>query len=245
MKKSKKPVRKSAPKSAKKKTAKPAKKPTMKMAAPKSSKKSSKKTAKKPTKKPAMKASAPKASKAMKRVSAKKPVAAKMKSPTSMVKPSAGVLISHPLLGQSAPNFSVVNDEGHSVSLQDYRGKKVVLYFYPKDDTPGCTQEACDFRDSWSRVQATGAVVLGVSRDSVESHQKFRQKYSLPYALLADEEGKVCESFGVWKEKSNYGKTSMGIERTTFVIDETGNVQKVWPKVRVEGHIDEILGELN
>lgn len=150
--------------------------------------------------------------------------------------------------GEKAPDFAIPSETGNLVSLSNYPGKTVVLYFYPKDDTPGCTKESCDFRDSFSRVMAKGAVVLGVSRDSVASHVKFKQKYSLPFSLLSDEDGTVCEAYGVWKEKMNYGRTYMGIERTTFVldVDENGRawVRKVYPKVRVNGHVDEVLGAL-
>ena len=127
------------------------------------------------------------------------------------------------------------------MKLEDYRGKKnVVLYFYPKDDTPGCTREACDLRDGQSRLVRKDVVVLGVSKDSVASHEKFATKYDLPFALLSDADGDVCERYGVWKEKTMYGKTSMGIERTTFLIDKDGVVRNVFPKVKVEGHFDEI-----
>ncbi len=146
--------------------------------------------------------------------------------------------------GQKAPQFSLINDAGVTVKLSALRGNKVVLYFYPKDNTPGCTQESCDFRDSFSRLKKQGVVVLGVSRDSVQSHQKFKNKYDLPFELLADESGKVCESYGVWQEKSNYGKTYMGIVRSTFLIDEQGKLLKVYSKVSVKGHVDEVIAEL-
>jgi peroxiredoxin Q/BCP len=146
--------------------------------------------------------------------------------------------------GDRAPAFRLKNDEGIEVALADYAGKKVVLYFYPKDDTPGCTKEACAFRDGAAAMRKRGAVVLGVSADSVESHRKFREKYRLNFPLLADESKAVVQAYGVWKEKSNYGRTYMGIERTTFVIDEEGRVVRVFPRVKVDGHFDEVLEAL-
>lgn len=143
--------------------------------------------------------------------------------------------------GSSAPQFSLPTDEGQVVNLRDLRGKKVVLYFYPKDDTPGCTVEACNFRDDFPKFETKNAMVFGVSRDSVESHQKFRDKYRLNFPLLSDTEGKVCEKYGVWVEKNNYGKKYMGIQRSTFVIDENGKIVKIFPKVSVEGHAAEVF----
>ena len=147
-------------------------------------------------------------------------------------------------VGDKAPDFTLPADDGRTMSLKDFRGKKVVLYFYPKDDTPGCTAEACSFRDNLGRVTSKGAVVLGVSRDDTVSHGKFRDKYHLNFPLLADDAGKVTEAYGVWKKKSLYGRTFMGIERTTFVIDEQGKVARVWPRVKVQGHTDEVLAAL-
>ena len=149
-----------------------------------------------------------------------------------------------PKEGEPAPDFRLPADDGKTYALRDLRGKKVVLYFYPKDDTPGCTKEACSFRDNLSRVSSKGAIVLGVSKDDLESHAKFREKYSLSFPLLSDPEGKVLSAYGVWKEKNLYGKTFMGIERTTFVIDEGGRIQKVFPRVKVDGHVDEVLAVL-
>ncbi|TLZ63524.1 MAG: thioredoxin-dependent thiol peroxidase [Methanobacteriota archaeon] len=149
-----------------------------------------------------------------------------------------------PTEGEPAPDFRLPADDGKTYALRDLRGKKVVLYFYPKDDTPGCTKEACSFRDNLSRVRSKGAIVLGVSKDDLESHAKFREKYSLSFPLLSDPEGKVLSAYGVWKEKNLYGKTFMGIERTTFVIDEGGRIQKVFPRVKVDGHVDEVLAAL-
>jgi peroxiredoxin Q/BCP len=149
-----------------------------------------------------------------------------------------------PQAGQPAPDFSLRDAAGNTVRLADLRGKKVVLYFYPKDDTPGCTKEACGFRDQYARFEDRGIVVLGVSPDDESSHTQFASKYRLPFRLLADPEAKVAAAYGVWKEKNNYGKTTMGVERTTFLIDEDGNLEKIYPKVQVDGHIDEVLAAL-
>jgi peroxiredoxin Q/BCP len=146
--------------------------------------------------------------------------------------------------GKQAPLFTLKNQEGKAVSLKDFNGKKVVLYFYPKDDTSGCTKEACSFRDGFPQFKNLNAVILGISPDSVESHKKFAEKYNLPFTLLSDESRKVIEKYGVWKEKNNYGKKYMGVERTTFVIDENGVIQRIFPKVKVEGHDRELLEEL-
>lgn len=144
--------------------------------------------------------------------------------------------------GQPAPGFALPASTGATVSLDDFKGNKtVVLYFYPKDDTPGCTKEACSFRDESAEFEKVGAVVLGVSRDSLASHQKFRDKYSLSFPLLSDVDGTVTEAYGVWQEKNMYGKKSMGIVRSTFVIDRDGIVRKVFPKVSVDGHSNEVL----
>ena len=143
--------------------------------------------------------------------------------------------------GQKAPDFTVLNDAGEKVKLSDFKGKKVVLYFYPKDDTPGCTKEACAFRDGIAEIKKKGAVVIGVSTDSVASHQKFKSKFDLNFPLLADTDKKMVEAYGTWKEKSMYGKKYMGIERTTFVIDENGKISHIFPKVKVDEHYDEVL----
>ena len=153
-------------------------------------------------------------------------------------------MVEVPKEGDPAPDFRLPADDGKTYALKDLRGQKVVLYFYPKDDTPGCTKEACSFRDNLARVRSKGAVVLGVSKDDLESHAKFREKYSLSFPLLSDPEGKVLGAYGVSKEKSLYGKTFMGIERTTFVIDENGRIRKVFPRVKVDGHTDEVLAAL-
>lgn len=147
-------------------------------------------------------------------------------------------------VGQKAPEFTALNDKGEKVKLSDLKGKKVVLYFYPKDDTPGCTKEACAFRDGIDEIKAQGAIVLGVSADSVDSHKKFKSKFDLNFPLLADTDKKMVEAYGVWKEKSMYGKKYMGIERTTFVIDGQGKIAHIFPKVKVEQHYDEVLQAL-
>ncbi len=138
--------------------------------------------------------------------------------------------------GELAPDFTARTDGGAELTLSSLRGKKVVLYFYPKDDTPGCTTEACGFRDAFPAFSSAGAVILGVSKDSVKRHDGFKKKYDLPFTLVADESGAICEAFGVWVEKSMYGKKSMGIQRSTFLIDEHGTVRVVWPKVDTKTH---------
>ena len=144
-------------------------------------------------------------------------------------------------VGDPAPDFELASDTGDTVKLSQLRGKKVILYFYPKDDTPGCTVEACSFRDNLNRLTGRGAVVLGVSADSAASHQRFKEKFGLTFPLLSDADKRVVTAYGVWKEKSMYGKTYMGIERTTFLIDERGRIATVFPKVKVDGHVDAIL----
>ena len=146
--------------------------------------------------------------------------------------------------GSRAPDFELATDGGERVKLSELRGKPVVLYFYPKDDTPGCTAQACEIRDEWSRFRERGAVVLGVSPDDEASHARFREKYSLPFTLLADPDHAVAEEYGVWVEKTNYGRKSMGIERSTFLIDPEGNVAKVLRRVKPEGHADKVLEAL-
>ena len=142
--------------------------------------------------------------------------------------------------GKSAPAFTLDTDTGERLSLRDLKGKPVVLYFYPKDDTPGCTVEACEFRDAFPRFKGTKAVILGISPDSVKSHQKFKEKFDLPFTLLADPEHEVAEKYGVWQKKSMYGRTYMGIARTTFVIDRDGKVAKVFEKVKPKGHAEAV-----
>jgi thioredoxin-dependent peroxiredoxin len=143
--------------------------------------------------------------------------------------------------GKAAPAFSLESTEGKKLSLGDLKGKKVVLYFYPKDNTSGCTKEACAFRDIHPGFTKAGAVVLGVSPDDVKSHAKFRGKFDLPFTLLADPDHAVAEKYGVWKEKSMYGKKYMGIERSTFVIDSAGKIERIFRKVKVEGHEVEVM----
>ena len=147
--------------------------------------------------------------------------------------------------GDKAPDFAVPDQEGDVVRLKDLRGKKVVLYFYPKDDTPGCTKEACSFRDSFARFKRGGVEVLGVSLDSEKSHQKFITKYNLPFRLLADTDRKLSESYGTYGEKKFMGRTYMGNNRMTFLIDEKGKVKKIFSKVKPEDHADEVLQAFN
>ncbi len=146
-----------------------------------------------------------------------------------------------PALGQAAPSFTLPRDGGSEVSLSDYADRIVVLYFYPKDDTPGCTTEAIDFSADIDAFAKAGAVVLGVSRDTVKKHEIFRDKHGLKVALLADEDGAVCEAYGVWGEKSMYGRTYLGIDRTTFLVGRDGKIARVWEKVKVKGHVAEVL----
>jgi peroxiredoxin Q/BCP len=146
--------------------------------------------------------------------------------------------------GKPAPDFELRDDAGDAVRLSALRGKPVVLYFYPKDDTPGCTTQACGIRDAYGEFEAQGAVVLGVSPDDVRSHAKFRQKYGLPFTLLADPDHAVAEEYGVWGEKRYMGKTYLGVKRWTFVIDEDGNVKKVFPDVKPAEHADDVLAVL-
>jgi peroxiredoxin Q/BCP len=146
--------------------------------------------------------------------------------------------------GDKALDFATVDDSGSRVSLADLKGKWVVLFFYPKDDTEGCTKEACDFRDHWRDFQQAGAVILGVSPDSVESHRKFKAKYKLPFALLSDPDHAVALAYGAWGPKKMYGREYEGILRTTVVIDSAGRVARVFPKVKVKDHADEVLGVL-
>ena len=140
-----------------------------------------------------------------------------------------------------APDFTMPTDGGASVSLAQLKGQKVVLYFYPKDDTPGCTKEACGFRDALPDFDGVAAVIIGVSKDSVTKHDKFKAKYDLPFTLASDEDGAVCEAYGTWVEKSMYGRKYMGIDRATFLIDEAGLLRREWRKVKVPGHVDEVL----
>lgn len=147
-------------------------------------------------------------------------------------------------VGDRAPAFSLPDDTGNIVNSSDLRGKKVVVYFYPKDDTPGCTTEACSFRDGMQELKEKGVVVLGVSADSVSSHRKFSDKFQLNFSLLSDESKSMIQAYGVWKEKSMYGRKYMGIERTTVVINEDGIIREIFPKVKVNGHFTEVLHAL-
>ncbi|VVC76719.1 Putative peroxiredoxin bcp [Aquicella siphonis] len=148
-------------------------------------------------------------------------------------------------IGDPAPEFTLATDiEGKEVTLADLRGKKVVLFFYPKDSTPGCTKESCDFRDQFDTFKQRKVEVLGISRDSTKSHARFREKYALPFTLLADTNGDVCESYGVINKKSLFGKTFLGIQRSTFLIDEAGIIRAIWRKVKVPGHVEQVLDEL-
>jgi peroxiredoxin Q/BCP len=143
--------------------------------------------------------------------------------------------------GTNAPAFKTTNANGEDVSLKDLRGQKVVLYFYPKDDTPGCTKEACSFRDAFSKFKKRGITILGVSPDSEKSHQKFATKYELPFTLLADKDHTIADAYGVWGEKKFMGRTYMGVHRKTFLIDEKGKIKKIFEKVKPEDHADEVL----
>jgi peroxiredoxin Q/BCP len=143
--------------------------------------------------------------------------------------------------GAKAPPFKLDSDDGQSVELADFKGRKVVLFFYPKDDTPGCTVEACEFRDNWVAVTKAGATVLGVSPDAIRSHAKFKKKFSLPFPLLTDPDHRVADAFGVWGDKSLFGVKYRGILRTTFVIDERGRIAKVFERVKPRGHAREVL----
>jgi peroxiredoxin Q/BCP len=149
--------------------------------------------------------------------------------------------MTHPIAGDTAPEISLPRDGGETISLADFVGKKVVLYFYPKDDTPGCTKEAIGFTDMVAAFDAANTVILGVSKDSVKKHDKFIAKHELKIALLSDEEGDVCERYGTWVEKNMYGKTYMGIERATYLIGADGKIAQVWRKVRVPGHVEAVL----
>ncbi|HEX6593044.1 MAG TPA: thioredoxin-dependent thiol peroxidase [Bacillota bacterium] len=147
-------------------------------------------------------------------------------------------------IGKQAPNFTLPNQSGKEISLSDFKGKNVVLYFYPKDMTPGCTTQACDFRDNYESFEQADTVILGVSPDPIERHQKFIDKHDLPFELLADEDHQVAKQYGVWKLKKMFGKEFYGIERSTFIIDKEGILQKDYRKVRVKGHVEEVLADV-
>ena len=147
-------------------------------------------------------------------------------------------------IGQTAPDFTLPTDGGGSVTLSKLKGWKVVLYFYPKDDTPGCTTESCNFRDAMPAFEKLNATVIGISKCSIKKHDKFKAKYELNFPLASDENGSICETYGTWVEKSMYGKTYMGIERSTFLIDEHGKIAAIWRKVSVTGHVEEVSAAL-
>jgi len=204
----------------------------------KSTLKSAKKVSKKAPKKPVKKAA--------KSAAKKKPAGTRVKKvarkATGTSKPKkAGAM---PVVGHMAPDFALQSDVNGMVSLSRYRGKNVILYFYPKDDTPGCTREACSFQEHKPKLIGENAVVIGVSPDGPESHKKFRAKYGLDFVLVSDEERELCKAYGVWVEKNNYGKKYMGVQRATFLIDGQGRVAYVWPKVAVDGHTEAVLAEL-
>lgn len=147
-------------------------------------------------------------------------------------------------VGSKAPEFTLPDKDGRMVSISDFAGKKVVLYFYPRDNTPGCTRQACAFGEAYEQFKKENVAVIGISKDSVASHQKFAEKYSLPFVLLSDPDLAAIQAYGVWQEKKNYGKVSMGVVRTTFVIDEQGRIEKVMPKVKPDTNAEEILAYL-
>ena len=148
-------------------------------------------------------------------------------------------------VGDKAPDFTLPSDEEKNITLSKLRGQQVVLYFYPKDNTPGCTKEACDFRDSFAAFKKEGALLFGISKDSAKAHTKFKEKYKLPFTLLVDDNADVCEAYGVINKKSLFGKTFLGIQRSTFLIDEKGIIKAIWRKVKVPGHVEQVINELN
>jgi peroxiredoxin Q/BCP len=145
--------------------------------------------------------------------------------------------------GDKAPDFNLPDENGKTLMLSDFKGKKLILFFYPKDNTSGCTKEACDFRDNIKIFSKNKTIVIGISKDNIESHRKFKEKFSLPFTLLSDENQEVLSKYGVWKEKSMYGRKYMGIERTTFLINEKGLIKDIWNKVKVPGHVEEIISK--
>lgn len=147
-------------------------------------------------------------------------------------------------IGDKAPNFTLPTDGNDSITLSGFKGRKVILYFYPKDDTPGCTKEACGFKENMTQLDKINAAVIGISKCSVAKHDKFKAKYNLNFPLASDEDGNVCEIYGTWAEKSMFGKKYMGIERTTFLIDEDGKIEKIWRKVKVNGHVDDVIAAI-
>lgn len=214
------------------------KKATAKKSKVTSTKKTSKKSTKSAPKKSARKTEKSAATKKIPGIHVKK--ATRKVAGTSNPKKASAM----PVVGQSAPDFALQSDVNGMVNLSRYRGKNVVLYFYPKDDTPGCTREACSFQEHKPKLISQNTVVIGVSPDGPESHKKFRAKYGLDFVLVSDEERELCKAYGVWVEKNNYGKKYMGVQRATFLIDSQGRVAHVWPKVSVDGHAEEVLKEL-
>ncbi len=148
-------------------------------------------------------------------------------------------------IGDKAPDFSLPTDGGGNITLSDFKGQKVIIYFYPKDDTSGCTKEACAFNDNLSNFEKLGVKIIGISKDSPQKHDKFKEKYGLKFTLASDEECKICEKYGTWVEKSMYGRKYMGIERSTFLIDEDGKIKKIWRKVKVKNHVDDVLESIS
>ena len=153
--------------------------------------------------------------------------------------------MAHLEIGDLAPNFTLPTDNNGEVTLSELKGHKVILYFYPKDDTPGCTTESCDFRDNLKMLEKSGAKIIGISKCSVAKHDKFKQKHDLNFPLASDENGNVCEVYGTWVEKNMYGKKYMGIERSTFLIDENGKIENVWRKVKVKSHVDDVIARIS
>lgn len=148
-------------------------------------------------------------------------------------------------IGDQAPSFSLLSDQNKLVSLAEFLGKKVILYFYPKDNTPGCNKEACDFRDAFPHIESSDCMILGISKDSPETHAKFKKKFNLPFILLSDPNAEVCERYGVINVKSLFGRSFLGIQRSTFLMDETGIIRAIWRKVKVKGHSQQVMNELN
>lgn len=148
-------------------------------------------------------------------------------------------------IGDQAPEFTLMSDANEKVSLKNFRGKKVILYFYPKDNTPGCIKEACNFRDEFNLIKQHNAEIIGISKDKPAKHKQFKQQYALPFLLLSDESADVCEAYGVINKKSLFGKSFLGIQRSTFLIDGKGIIRTIWPKVKVNGHVEEVIDELN
>ncbi len=194
------------------------------------------------------KASSTKKPPATKQASSTKKAPAPRKAPADATRPDAAAATTPtrgPSVGQPAPAFELPGDDGATHSLAAHRGSPVVIYFYPKDDTPGCTIEACDFRDNLARVAGRGAVVLGISKDTTDSHARFRQKYSLNFPLLSDPELTTHKAYGAWGDKLMYGKPTVGVIRSTFLVGKDGRIARAWPKVKVDGHVDDVLRALD